>query len=431
MTEVDDRAGARAQDTPRWPSTVTELICVRCGRSYPPDQVVYTCPVDGIDGVLDVRYDYDAIAAGGFGPDWLRANPDRTHWRYRSLLPLGPNAMLPSIPVGDTPLFLLPRLAGELGVGELWIKDEGRSATGSFKDRASSVGAVNAVERGFAAASCASTGNAASSLAGFAAHLGLAAFIFVPKFAPEAKVVQLRLFGATVFVVQSTYEDAYDLSELAAAEFGWYDRNAAVNPVLVEGKKTAGLEIAEQTAARDGMPDWVSVSVGDGCTIAGVWKGLVEMHRFGVIDRLPRLLGTQAEGASPLVQAFRDGTEEYPVAEGTSLADSINVGHPRNGIKALRAVRESGGEFVAVPDQEILAAQADLGAHGVFGEPAGVAGIAGIRRAREAGVIGARERVLHVVTGNGLKDVRGAMQAARVEAHPIPPSLDAVREVVG
>jgi threonine synthase len=407
---------------------VSALRCVKCGTAYAEGEVLYTCPSCGPTGILDVEYDYDAIAADGFGPERLASNPDRSHWRYRDLLPIGDGAEIPSVPVGGTPLFQLRDLARDLGLAELWIKDDGRNPTGSFKDRASSVAAVKARELGFETVCCASTGNAASSLAGFAAQLGLKAFIFVPGFAPEAKVAQLLIFGATVFVVQGSYEDAYDLCTQAAEECGWYNRSAAINPIPVEGKKTAGLEIAEEMAPDP--PDWVCVSVGDGCTIAGIWKGLKEMHRFGVIDRLPRLLGTQAEGAAPLADAFTRGTEEWTPVQATTVADSISVGRPGNALKALRAVRESGGAFVTASDDDILTAQRELASHGVFGEPAAVAGIAGIHRARDTGLIGVSDRVLHVVTGTGLKDVKSARRAAGREAVTIEPSLEAVRDVV-
>ncbi len=407
---------------------VEALECVRCGQRYADGQVRYTCPRCGPAGILDIRYDYDAIAAAGFGPAWLAAQPERTHWRYRDLLPIGDGVEVPSLPVGWTPVFPLPDLARRLGVAELWIKDDGRGPTGSFKDRASSVAAVKAAELGVRAVCCASTGNAASSLAGFAAPLGLEAFIFVPQTAPEAKLTQLLIFGATVFVVEGSYRDAYELCTRAAEAFGWYNRSAGINPVPVEGKKTAGLEIGEQMA--DGVPDWVSVSVGDGCTIAGIWKGLREMRRFGVIDRLPRMLGTQAAGAAPLVDAFRRGTEDWVPVEAETVADSIAVGEPRNGVKALRAVRESGGALVAVTDEEILAAQRELASFGVFGEPAAVAGIAGVRRAREEGLVGPADRVLHVVTGSGLKDPKAAARAAARRPRRVPPDLEAVRETL-
>lgn len=407
---------------------VSALRCVRCGTAYAEGEVLYTCPACGPTGILDIEYDYDAVAAGGFGAQSLASNPDRSQWRYRDLLPIGDGAEIPPVPVGGTPLFPLPGLAPDLGVAELLIKDDGRNPTGSFKDRASSVAAVKARELGFETVCCASTGNAASSLAGFSSQLGLKAFIFVPGFAPEAKVAQLLIFGAAVFVVDGSYEDAFDLCTESAAEFGWYNRSAAINPIPVEGKKTAGLEIAEEMAGK--VPDWVSVSVGDGCTVAGIWKGLKEMIRYGVIDRLPRLLGTQAEGAAPLADAFARDTEDWNPVQADTIADSISVGRPGNAVKALRAVRESGGTFVTVTDDEILAAQRGLASFGVFGEPAGVAGVAGIRRARGEGVVGSNDRVLHVVTGSGLKDVKSARRAAGREALSIAPTLDAVRRAL-
>jgi threonine synthase len=408
---------------------VKELRCVLCGRTYAFDEHLYTCPVDGIGGILDVVYDDEAIRATGFGPGWLAANPDRSIWRYRPLLPIGEDAVLPPVQVGWTPLFPLPSLARTLDVAELWIKDDGRNPTASFKDRASSVTAVRAKELGFEKVCAASTGNAASSFACFATQLGLECFIFVPRSAPEAKVAQLLVFGATVFVVEGDYGHAFDLCRAASDAFGWYDRSAAINPIPVEGKKTAGHEIAEQTAADP--PDWVSVSVGDGCTIAGIWKGMEEMRRFGVLPRLPKLLATQARGADPLVQAAQAGTDSWMPQEADTLADSISVGNPRNGIKALRAVRASGGAFISVEDEAILQAESLLARHGVFGEPAGVAGIAGIGRARRNGLIQPDERVLHVVTGNGLKDTKGAVRAAGREALRVEPSLDAVRAALG
>jgi threonine synthase len=405
---------------------VVGLECVRCGRAFADGEAVSTCLHCG--GILDIRYDYDAMAAAGFGRERLATDPDRTHWRYRDLLPVGDEAPLPPVPVGGTPMFRLPGLAKRLDVAEVWIKDDGRNPTGSFKDRASSVAAVKARELGYDTICCASTGNAASSLAGFAAQLGLRAFIFVPESAPEAKVAQLLVFGATVFVVRGSYQHAFSLCMEASGAFGWYNRSAGINPIPIEGKKTCGLEIAEQLTER--VPHWVSVSVGDGCTIAGIWKGLSEMHRFGVIDRLPRMLGTQARGAAPLVEAFGRGAEEWTVVEADTVADSISVGEPRNGLKALRAVRDSEGTFTSVSDEEILAAETELASFGVFGEPAAVAGIAGIRRAREAGTIGPTDRVLHVVTGSGLKDVQGAIRAARRRPLPVSPELDDVRRAI-
>jgi threonine synthase len=259
--------------------------------------------------------------------------------------------------------------------------------------------------------------------------LGLKAYIFVPASAPEAKLAQLLVYGATVLQVEGDYADAFHLCQEAVASFGWYNRNCAINPYLVEGKKTGGLEIGEQLAAR--LPEVVAVAVGDGCTIAGIWKGLSEMHRFGLIPRLPRLLGVQAEGAPPIARAFAAGKNSATPCPAQTLADSINVGAPRNGVKALRAVRASGGQFVTVSDEAILEAIPRLArGSGVFAEPTAAAAFAGIQVAREKGFIGADETVLQVVTGSGLKDVRGALRSVR-GPHRIPPTLDAVRQALG
>ncbi|HJZ83551.1 MAG TPA: threonine synthase [Polyangia bacterium] len=381
---------------------VTGLRCVRCGAHYEEGAVEYTCPPCGIEGILDVEYDYERV-------QWA-PSAERSIWRYLPLLPVRGHLGVPSLQVGWTPVAEFPKLAARLGVGAFLVKDDGRLPTGSFKDRASAVGTVKARERGRDIVACSSTGNAASSLAGFCANQGLRAIIFVPASAPEAKIAQLRAFGARVLLVEGSYDQAYYLCQQAVAEFGWYNRNCAVNPYLVEGKKTCGLEIGEQLA--EAPPDVVAVAVGDGCTVAGIWKGLFEMHRLGVLPRLPRLLGVQAAGAAPLVDAFSRGADESAgirKVKAQTLADSIAVGEPRNWRKALRAVRASGGAWVAVSDEAILEASRDLAAAtGIFAEPTGAAALAGIRAAREQGTIGARDRVLHVVTGSGLKDVRGA-----------------------
>jgi threonine synthase len=334
----------------------------------------------------------------------------------------------PRLQVGFTPVVESPALAKELGLGAFWVKDDGRNPTASFKDRASSVGVLRARWLGRSEITCSSTGNAASSLAGFAAEAGMKAFIFVPASAPEAKVAQLLVYGARVFLVEGPYEDAFRVCQAAVGEFGWYNRNCAINPYLVEGKKTCGLEIAEQM--RERLPDVVTVALGDGCTTAGIWKGLVEMKTHGLIDRLPRILAVQAEGAAPLAKTFARGDERIDPVDAATLADSINVGAPRNGIKALRAVRASGGAIVTASDEAILAWIPRLArATGVFAEPTGVAALAGLEAAIEKGLVARGERVLHVATGNGLKDTRGAMRSVGPPTR-IPPDLDAVRRTL-
>ncbi len=403
---------------------VTGLRCTLCGKVHPPGEVEYTCPACGLEGILDVEYDYDAVARE-LDAASLREAREPSIWRYAPLLPLPRGARRPRLRVGWTPIYEAPRLAQELGVARLWVKDDGLSPTGSAKDRASAIGTARAVALGRTDIACASTGNAASSLAGLSADLGLAARIFVPATAPEAKVAQLLIYGARVLLVQAPYSRVWELCQQAVERFGWYNRNCAVNPYLVEGKKTGGLEIGEQLAATP--PDVVVVSVGDGCTIAGIGKGLGEMHRLGVLPRLPRLIGVQAEGAAPIARAFAAGEERLVPVEAQTIADSISVGTPRNWRKALRAVRHSGGAYVTVSDAEILAMIPRLArGAGVFAEPTAVAALAGAGVARRKGLIAASESVVIMSTGNGLKDVRGAMKAVTLPA-PVPPTLEAVQ----
>ena len=403
-------------------TSVAGLTCMRCGRRWRRG-LDGPCPSCGPEGVLEIEFDLKEARRTLTGRA-LGTRP-RDLWRYRELLPVPPGAPRPPAQVGWTPIASAPRLAVWAGVRELFLKDEGRNPTASFKDRASAVGVARAAARRARVVACASTGNAASSLAGAAAGLGLRAVIFVPEFAPEPKVAQLLVFGARVIRVRGSYDQTWELCQRACDTYGWYNRNAAVNPSLVEGKKTCGLEIAEQMGTH--VPDWVAVAVGDGCTLAGTWKGLREMHALGFISRVPRMLGVQAEGARPLVEAYRAGGDLVPT-EARTLADSICVGHPRNWRKALRAVRESDGAFVAVPDEAILDAMREAGRRaGVFGEPAGVAGLAGLRQAVRDRIVDRGQTALAVVTGSGLKDVRTAIRAAGAPVD-LPPEDAALAE---
>ena len=390
-----------------FPGCVAGLVCVRCGRR-PARGLDGHCAACGPEGVLEIEIDL-ARARRTLTPRALRSRP-RTAWRYEELLPLAPGARRPPLEPGWTPIVETRCLARWAGVRRLLVKDEGRNPTASFKDRASAVGVARALARKARVVACASTGNAATSLAGAAASVSLPCVIFVPEFAPEPKLAQLLVFGARVFRVKGSYDETWEMCQRACDRHGWYNRNAAVNPTLVEGKKTGGLEIAEQCG--DDVPDWVVVSVGDGCTIAGIGKGLVEMHALGFIPRVPRLLGVQAAGAQPLVEAFRAGHDLVP-GPAETLADSICVGHPRNWRKALARVRESRGAFVAVSDDAILEAQRETGRRaGLFGEPAAAAAVAGLRQAVLDGIVGRRACALVLLTGSGLKDVRAALRAA-------------------
>lgn len=407
---------------------VLGLKCVLCGAEYDVDEVRYVCPKHGDEGILDVVYDYDLIAHR-LTRERLADDRNSSIWRYADLLPIADPNLAPPLQVGWTPLYRAEKLEKRLGLQYLWVKDDGREPTASFKDRASAVGVVKALELGRDVMTCASTGNAASSLAGLAASLGLTTYIFVPRTAPQAKVAQLLIFGANVIMVEGTYDQAFDLCLEASREYGWYSRNTAYNPYLSEGKKTAALEICEQLGWE--APDRIFVSVGDGCIIGGLWKGLKDLLALGFIDKMPKLMGVQAEGAAPLVRAWREGTEEIEPVVLNTLADSIAVGVPRDRIKALRAVRETGGEYLAVSDEEILDAMRVLARWAaVFAEPAGATGFAGLARLVREGRIDPEERIVVLVTGNGLKDVASAIKATG-QPHLIEPTMEALRRLMG
>lgn len=413
------------------------LRCVKCGKEYDVQETMYTCLTCGNEGTLDVVYNMPVVAQR-----WLKDLKRQTDvctpgsiWRYRDVLPIRQDSRLPPLQVGWTPLYAAERLVTYYAEKEnlvlpksLYIKDDGRNPTASLKDRASVMAVVKALEFGQNVITCASTGNAASSLAGLAASLGIATYIFVPETAPKAKVAQLLMYGAHVIMVKGTYDQAYDLSLQATQEWGWYSRNSGYNPYLGEGKKTVALEICEQFAWQ--APDKVFVAVGDGCIIGGIWKGLCDLYELGLIDRCPQVIGVQAEGASPLVTAFENGQPLCPLSQTHTVADSIAVGFPRDAAKALRAVRESGGQMIRVSDDEILNAMRVLARYtGVFAEPAGATPLAGLLKLSQQGQVDETERVVVVVTGNGLKDIDTAIRAAGKPVI-VEPTFDAVKKVV-
>ena len=418
----------------------TGYRCSLCGTEYLPGQVTYTCPKDG--GNLDIELDYMAIKKK-FQPEDITSRRDFSLWRYEPLLPVNTpkGEATPLHMAGWTPVFKLPRLADKLGLKHLWLKDESRNPSASFKDRASAIVVARAQEIKAEIIVTASTGNAGAALACMSAAIGQKAIIFAPKSAPPAKVAQLLIFGARVILVDGTYDDAFDLTVKAADEFGWYCRNTGYNPFTAEGKKTAAFEIWEwwMEAHRDWhkkdslldshSPLTVFVSVGDGNIISGIHKGFKDLVALGWIPNMPRIVGVQAEGSAAIANAFNAGTEKITPVSATTLADSISVDLPRDGVRAVRAAKETGGTYITVPDVDILKAIAELGKMGIFAEPAGATAYAGLVKATASGVVGSDDPVLVMNTGSGLKDVKAAMQA--VAAAPIiEPTLAAIKRIL-
>ena len=392
--------------------------CTDCGRSYTRDEVRYLCPECGksyrpgipLLGVLEAVFDYDAIRSA-----FDRAHPD---W---NLFCAVEKEFHPPIPVGNTPLGRVDRLGAELGLASLWVKNDGLNPSGSLKDRASFLVVAEARRLGMDLIVAASTGNAASALAAVCASTGTRALIFVPEKAPKAKLVQMVLYGARVVPIKGTYDDAFALSLEYTEKRGGLNRNTAYHPLTIEGKKTAGLEIWAQLGFQ--VPEAICVSVGDGVILGGVHKAFVDLQRAGLIERLPRLIGVQAESSDAIHRYVETGVYS-DAANPTTRADSISVTCPSNAHGARRAILDSLGLTLTVTDEEILSAQALLASRtGIFTEPAGATALAGLIKL-QAGPqrLATSGPVVILATGHGLKDVEAPL--SRISIPPaVEPSL--------
>lgn len=407
--------------------------CSICGTTYSPGECTYNCPADG--GNLDVILDIPGIRVR-YTPANILAGSEPSLWRYLPLLPVtDPGGYAtPLHAAGYTPLYAPPALRRATGLPLLWIKDESRNPTASFKDRASAVVVARAMQLGTETIVTASTGNAGAALAGMAAAVGRQAVIFAPRTAPPAKIAQLLVYGAQVILVDGTYDAAFDLAIQAAEEFGWYCRSTGYNPFTAEGKKTAAFEIWEAIERGEiTLPHSkklnVFVSVGDGNIISGIHKGFKDLVALGWMAEAPVLFGVQAAGSAAVAHAFSAGDEQMVPVNANTLADSISVDLPRDGVRAVRAARQTGGSYFVVSDDEIVQAIASLGKAGIFAEPAGAAAWAGLLQAARQGIITPEDPVVVINTGSGLKDVRAAMQAV----HPAPviePTLAALKKML-
>jgi len=385
--------------------------CFACDTTQAADFSGWTCPSCG--GNLDVVNDENTIL------EQVRKSPFETE----------------SIPlqIGNTPLYPAERLGQTIGLRNLYLKDDTVNPSASSKDRASAAVVLQAIDAGANIVSVASTGNAGSSLACIAAAAGLQAMVLVPENAPVAKLTQAMSFGATVLAVRGSYDDAFDLCLAASAEFGWFNRSTGVNPFTREGKKICAWEI---WASLDGrVPDRVVVPTGDGNILSGMWKGWCELKAVGLIDRLPKIDCAQSTGSDAIsrtVLGIRDGGDidwasvQLATVNAHAVADSISVDRPRDGLAAVRAVIESGGEAIAVPDAKILAAIPEIAAAtGVFPEPAAATPWAAVKQMVTDGRIAPDEVVVCLVSGNGLKDIASARKVAGLP-QVIDPSLEAL-----
>jgi len=384
--------------------------CVSCGKQYNQDQFLYTCPDCGdLKGTLDILYDYDDIR-DNITRSVLRQWPVDTIFKYSTLLPLTTIKPALNLKVGMTPLYQFPDLAEKSGIESLYIKDDSYNPSLTLKDRASAVSLIKAQELNFNTVATASTGNAAASMACIGAHLNMDRIIFIPESIPRAKLVQLQIYGSKIITVQGNYDQAFDLCRKISTKRSWYNRSTAINPFNLEGKKTVAFEICEQLDFD--VPDVVFVPVGDGCIISGVWKGFLDFYKVGLIDRLPRLVACQAVGSAAIYNAYKNKSDQPESVKANTIADSISVDLPRDGVKALRALRDSNGDCVIVSDQNILSAQQRLaGEKGIFCEPSAAAAFAGFLKYNLENPLGSTDKIVILITGSGMKDLDSAEKA--------------------
>lgn len=398
---------------------IDALRCRECGRTHPAT-AAHVC--DFCFGPLEVVYDYPAVAAV-MTRERVGAGP-ATIWRYADLLPAGAEAPV-DLGAGLTPLVRADRLAAELGLGELYVKDDTRNPTGSFKDRVVSVALTRARELGFKVAACASTGNLANSVAAHSARAGMEAYVFVPSDLERVKIQTTAVFGAKLVAVEGSYDDVNRLcAELASERPDWAFVNVNIRPYYSEGSKTLAFEVAEQLGWS--LPDHVVVPVGSGSQLTKVHKGFGELAEVGLVERgLVRVSGAQAAGCAPVATAFAEGSDLVRPVKPSTIAKSIAIGNPADGWYALEAVRSSGGAVAAVTDEEIVAGIRLLArTEGIFAETAGGVTIAALARLAASGVVRPDERVVAYVTGTGLKTVEALGDGAGPSA-VIAPNLGA------
>lgn len=408
-------------------SFVRGLRCRECAEAYPAE-ALHVC--DRCFGPLEVAYDYDAIAATVDRKSIAARRPSL--WRYAELLPVSTTDPV-DLGAGFTPLIKADRLAAELGLGELWIKNDTMNPTGSFKDRVVSVALTKARELGFEVAACASTGNLGNSVAAHAAHAGLESYVFIPSNLERNKVLGSAVYGTTLIAVDGTYDDINRLcSELADERPTWAFVNQNVRPYYSEGSKTLAFEVAEQLGWR--APDHVVVPVASGSQLTRIAKGFRELERVGLIDdasNAVRISGAQAAGCAPVAEAFATGSSVVRPVRPHTIAKSLAIGNPADGPYVLDEVRNSGGGLAAVCDEEIIDGIRLLArTEGVFAETAGGVTVASLRRLAQQGVVRADETVVAYITGNGLKTAEVVAPYVGVSA-TIPPTLDALTDVLG
>jgi threonine synthase len=407
---------------PTLPVNVTGLRCRECGAT----EALGLAHVCGFCfGPLSVVYDEDAIAAR-VSRARIEAGP-ASLWRYGDLLPVLDEDPAHRIDLGTgaTPLRPAPRLAARLGLRELWLKDDTRNPSGSFKDRVVTIALSAARALGVDTIACASTGNLAGAVSAHAAAAGMPAYVFIPHDLEAGKVVGAAVYGAQVVAVEGTYDDVNRLCAEVADREGWGFVNVNLRAYYAEGSKTIGYEIAEQLGWR--LPDHVVAPLASGAMYTKIHQAFEELQRYGLVDdtHTPRLSGAQATGCSPIAEAFARGSLDVRPQRPATIARSLAIGNPADGYYALKVAAETGGAIGHVPDDEVVAGMRLLAeTEGIFAETAGGVTIANLVRFVEDGVVDPDERTVAVISGNGYKTVE-ALDGAVGPTLRTAPSLDA------
>jgi threonine synthase len=398
---------------------IKQLTCRECGRAY---EVAPLHVCEWCFGPLEASYDYDAIA-GSVTREKIARGPSSI-WRYADLLPADRGSAV-DLGAGFTPLVRAERLAGALGLGELWIKNDTLNPTNSFKDRVVAVGLSKALEFGFKTAACASTGNLANSVAAHATRAGMKSYVFIPSNLESGKVIATAIYGGNVVAVDGNYDDVNRLCAELAGTYPWAFVNVNLRPYYAEGSKTLAFETAEQLGWR--FPDHVVVPMASGSQLTKISKGFEELAKVGLIDEEPhvRVSGAQALGCSPIAAAFLSGSDTIRPVKPSTIAKSLAIGNPADGYFALDVVRQSGGGMAAVTDDEIIDGMKLLArTEGIFTETAGGVTIATLKKLSEEGVIRPDECVVAYVTGHGLKTLE-ALTGTVGPTATIDPTIDA------
>jgi threonine synthase len=405
----------------------THLVCLGCGSIFPV-KLVYNCP--RCEGILDVKYDYERIAEKG-----IFSHLDKGIWRFRKILPIEDTSEFVSLGEGNTPLLEDQKVGEEIGLKKLYLKDETRNPTGSFKDRPISVAISQAKKEKKRVIIISSSGNAAAAAAAYAARSGIKCIVVAPRSSPESKLLQILAYGATLVKVDGTPSECFRLVKEVSSEFDWANLTTTfLNPFATEGDKTLAYELYEQV--RDINRVWIVIPVGAGPLLFGCYKGFEELKELGLVSSLPSMVGVQAEGCAPIVRAFEKQDQEVKAWDtcqtiASGIADSL-AGYAQDGTLTLQTIRESGGLAVSVSDEALLESVLILGRDaGIFAEPTGAASIAAVKKLVKEGLIKKDDTVICVITGQGFKDLEPLKKKIKITEKEIKPELKEVEKILG